>query len=448
MKKIGKLKKFMLLLLVTVFVSTGLTLKNVKVQAASGQSIVEYAKKFIGTPYVWGGTTPSGFDCSGFVQYVYRNAAGINLPRTDVDQIKAGTPVSRNDLQPGDLISPHPGHIGIYIGNGKMIHSPQTGDVVKISDVYGFYAASRISGVTQYPKVASDAKPIKSSYMLIVTSPQPVRTAPVDSASVVRTLKYGDRIDIYAEYGQWSLIARGNTQQWIRSTYLAPAVPTALNGNEKPIRTSFMLAVLQPQTLRMYPSDTGWSTGTLKYGDKVDIYAEHGPWSLVARGSTPKWIRSTYLAKAIPTALNGNEKPIETGLMLIVPDSQTLRMYPSDTSWSTGTLNHGDKVDVYAKYGDWYLVARGSTPKWIRSTYLAKAVPTADKGTESPITTTCYKVIEPSVSARIYPSDTAWISRTLKQGETVNIYGEYGDWYLIARGKQAQWVKKSVLQPV
>lgn len=65
MRKIGKLKKFMLLLLVTVFVSTGLTLKNVKVQAASGQSIVEYAKKFIGTPYVWGGTTPSGFDCSG-----------------------------------------------------------------------------------------------------------------------------------------------------------------------------------------------------------------------------------------------------------------------------------------------------------------------------------------------------------------------------------------------
>ncbi|MCW6086700.1 C40 family peptidase [Clostridium sporogenes] len=448
MRKIGKLKKFMLLLLVTVFVSTGLTLKNVKVQAASGQSIVEYAKKFIGTPYVWGGTTPSGFDCSGFVQYVYRNAAGIELPRDTYGQLEVGTPVSQSDLQPGDLVFPNTGHVGIYVGGGQMIHSPHTNDVVKISSVYKFYTARRISGVTQYPKVASNAKPIRSSYMLIVTSPQPVRTAPVDSASVVRTLKYGDRIDIYAEYGPWSLIARGNTQQWIRSTYLAPAVPTAFNGNEKPIRTGFMLAVLQPQTVRMYPSDTGWSTGTLKYGDRVDIYAEHGPWSLVARGSTPKWIRTTYLAPVVPTASNGNEKPIRTGLMLVTPDSQTLRMYPSDTGWSTGTLNHGDRVDVYAEYGPWSLVARGATPKWIKSTYLAPAVPTADKGTESPITTTRYKVIESSVSARIYPSDTAWISDTLKKGQVIDIYAEYGDWYLVARGRTSKWVKKNVLQAI
>jgi len=144
MRKIGKFKKFMLLLLVTVFVSTGLTLKNVKVQAASGQSIVEYAKKFIGTPYVWGGTTPSGFDCSGFVQYVYRNAAGIELPRDTYGQIGAGTRVSQDQLQPGDLVFPHTGHVGIYIGGGQMIHAPRTGDVVKISSVWSFYAGVRI----------------------------------------------------------------------------------------------------------------------------------------------------------------------------------------------------------------------------------------------------------------------------------------------------------------
>ncbi|WP_251862295.1 NlpC/P60 family protein [Clostridium sp. Marseille-Q2269] len=442
-----KKKITILSIFLAVLMTLALNVGNVKA-AATGQDIVDYAKKFRGIPYATNGTTPAGFDCSGFVQYVYKNAAGINLPRDTYGQIGVGTPVSQSELQPGDLVFPHTGHVGIYVGGGQMIHSPKTGDVVKIAPIYKFYQGRRISGVTQYPKVSPNAKPIKSSYMLIVTSPQPVRTAPVDSASVVRTLKYGERIDIYAQYGPWSLIARGNTQQWIRSTYLAPAVPTALNGNEKPVRTGFMIAVLQPQTVRMYPSDTGWSTGTLKYGDKVDIYAEYGPWSLVARGSTPKWIRSTYLAKAVPTALNGNEKPIETGLMMIIPDSQTVRMYPSDTGWSTGTLNHGDKVDVYGRYGDWSLVARGSTPKWIRSTYLAPAVPTADKGTESPITTTIYKVIQSSVSARIYPSDTAWISRELKQGETVNIYGQYGDWYLIGRGKKAQWVKKSVLQPV
>ncbi len=143
-----KLKTIMTMLLVAVFVSTGLAFTNVKVKAASGQDIVSYAKKFLGTPYVWGGTTPSGFDCSGFVQYVYKNCAGISLPRTSQAQINVGTPVSRSQLQPGDLVFPSTGHVGIYVGNGQMIHSPQTGDVVKISSVYAFYAGRRISGVS------------------------------------------------------------------------------------------------------------------------------------------------------------------------------------------------------------------------------------------------------------------------------------------------------------
>lgn len=118
------------------------------VQAATGQDVVSYAKKFMGTPYVWGGTTPKGFDCSGFVQYVYRNSAGIELPRSTYDQINVGTAVSQNDLQPGDLVFPHTGHVGIYVGNGQMIHSPKTGDVVKISSVYKFYAGRRIKGIS------------------------------------------------------------------------------------------------------------------------------------------------------------------------------------------------------------------------------------------------------------------------------------------------------------
>ncbi|ENK1243995.1 C40 family peptidase [Clostridium sporogenes] len=111
--------------------------------AAHGD-VVGYAMQFQGVPYVWGGTSPSGFDCSGFVQYVYRNAAGIELPRDTYGQIGAGTRVSQDQLQPGDLVFPHTGHVGIYIGGGQMIHAPQTGDVVKISSVYKFYAGVRI----------------------------------------------------------------------------------------------------------------------------------------------------------------------------------------------------------------------------------------------------------------------------------------------------------------
>ena len=113
--------------------------------SATGNSIVDYAYQFLGIPYVWGGTSPSGFDCSGFTQYVFRNAAGVSLPRTTYEQINVGTPVAYSDLQPGDLVFPHTGHVGIYVGNGQMIHAPSTGDVIKVSSVYKFYTARRVS---------------------------------------------------------------------------------------------------------------------------------------------------------------------------------------------------------------------------------------------------------------------------------------------------------------
>ena len=112
--------------------------------SATGNAIVDYAYKFLGTKYLWGGTTPDGFDCSGFTQYVFRNAAGVSLPRTTYDQINVGVAVSYNDLQPGDLVFPHTGHVGIYVGGGQMIHAPSTGDVIKVSSVYKFYSARRV----------------------------------------------------------------------------------------------------------------------------------------------------------------------------------------------------------------------------------------------------------------------------------------------------------------
>jgi cell wall-associated NlpC family hydrolase len=107
--------------------------------------VVPYAKRFIGVPYRWGGSSPSGFDCSGFTSYVYRNAAGISLPRVSRAQIGAGQRVSRKDLQPGDLVffgSPiH--HVGIYVGGNSYIHAPNTGARVRIDSLNrGGYAGA------------------------------------------------------------------------------------------------------------------------------------------------------------------------------------------------------------------------------------------------------------------------------------------------------------------
>jgi cell wall-associated NlpC family hydrolase len=100
-------------------------------------NVLAYASNFLGTPYVWGGTTPDpGFDCSGFTRYVYAHF-GVYLGRTTKDQIKNGVKVARADLQPGDLVffgdNGIPNHMGIYVGDNAYIHAPRTGDVVKIS---------------------------------------------------------------------------------------------------------------------------------------------------------------------------------------------------------------------------------------------------------------------------------------------------------------------------
>jgi peptidoglycan hydrolase CwlO-like protein len=106
-----------------------------KTSTASSSGVIDYAKSFLGTKYVYGATGPNSFDCSGFVQYVYRHF-GVTTGRTTGDQIAHGQYVSRANLQPGDLVffgSGTPHHVGIYVGNNSYIHAPHTGDVVKIS---------------------------------------------------------------------------------------------------------------------------------------------------------------------------------------------------------------------------------------------------------------------------------------------------------------------------
>ena len=109
----------------------------------NGSDLVEYAKQFIGVKYVFGGTTPNGFDCSGLVQYVYRHF-GINISRTTKTQINDGREVGRNELQLGDLVFPSNGHVTLYVGNGQVLHAPQPGDRVKISPIWAFWRARRI----------------------------------------------------------------------------------------------------------------------------------------------------------------------------------------------------------------------------------------------------------------------------------------------------------------
>lgn len=115
-------------------------------------AVVDATKQYLGTPYVWGGESPKGFDCSGLLQYVW-NQAGVKIPRTTYAQFQAGEQVPKGQLQPGDAVfftgsDPQnglPGHVGMYIGNGKFIEAPHTGAKVQISTLAGRtdYAGAR-----------------------------------------------------------------------------------------------------------------------------------------------------------------------------------------------------------------------------------------------------------------------------------------------------------------
>jgi cell wall-associated NlpC family hydrolase len=111
-----------------------------------GSRMVTFARHLVGVPYSWGGSSPrTGFDCSGFVRYVYGHF-GISLAHSSFSDFWRGRHVGRWAMKPGDLVFfDGAGHVGIYVGNGRFIHAPHTGTVVRISTMAGWYA-SRFDG--------------------------------------------------------------------------------------------------------------------------------------------------------------------------------------------------------------------------------------------------------------------------------------------------------------
>lgn len=158
--------------------------------STAGADVVASAKRYLGVPYRWGGTDPkTGLDCSGFVQRVFADL-GVQVPRTVSQQKDAGTPVaSLAQAQPGDLLVFDDSHIGIYAGNGKMVASPKTGDVVKVQDVYE--TPSRIRRV-----VGSGESGIPSAPAAGIARPSALRgnesgPSSYDSLFAAATQRYG-----------------------------------------------------------------------------------------------------------------------------------------------------------------------------------------------------------------------------------------------------------------
>jgi cell wall-associated NlpC family hydrolase len=120
--------------------------RHLQSSLAFGLRVVSFARRFVGVRYSYGGSSPrSGFDCSGFVRYVYAHF-GVSLPHSSYAQFGDGRRVARGRLRPGDLVFfDGLGHVGLYVGNGRFIHAPHTGTRVRIESLAGWYS-SRFDG--------------------------------------------------------------------------------------------------------------------------------------------------------------------------------------------------------------------------------------------------------------------------------------------------------------
>ncbi|MBM7649586.1 cell wall-associated NlpC family hydrolase [Bacillus ectoiniformans] len=151
----NQVKKMVKVLLCSFLLSISFLLPVQSADAAySADNIIAEAKKHIGTPYKWGGTTPKGFDCSGFMVYTHKQN-GVNLPRTAAQMYKQGTAVAKKDMQPGDLIffttyKKGASHVGIYLGDNQFIHSASKG--VNIDKVSNSYWTKRYIGTKRIAK--------------------------------------------------------------------------------------------------------------------------------------------------------------------------------------------------------------------------------------------------------------------------------------------------------
>ncbi|MFJ7934349.1 NlpC/P60 family protein [Sporosarcina sp. NPDC096371] len=174
--------KFIMAVIVALLFTMSPFTKVQQASAATPNDITTYAKKYLGVPYVFGGTTTSGFDCSGFIRFVFQHF-DIDLPRTSAEQYKSGTAVAKSDLQPGDIVffsgtyKSGISHSGIYLGNDQFISAENKG--VAIANLKtNSYWSSKYTGARRLP--TAPAKPVTNSEFKDVDSAHPAFQAIVN----------------------------------------------------------------------------------------------------------------------------------------------------------------------------------------------------------------------------------------------------------------------------
>lgn len=208
-------------------------------EASTRDNVVSYAKEQLGVPYRFGGTTPSGFDCSGFIRYVM-NQVGVSMPRTANEQYNTGTAIAKSDLKKGDLVffetyKPGPSHSGIYVGDGKFIHASSSRGISISSVNDPYYWGSRYLGAKRVIKDESIEVAVKKA----------------EPARVLGEGEYRDVLPIHWAFNEIKVLSKGNMISGYGDGLFAP--------NDKVTRAQIAALITRATSLPTSGGTTGYS---------------------------------------------------------------------------------------------------------------------------------------------------------------------------------------------
>lgn len=262
----------------------------------SGQDLVDYVRQFLGTPYRWGGNSlTKGIDCSGLVQQTFGHF-GISLPRVTYQQITQGASVPTDKLRPGDLVffdtEPKKGadHVGIYIGGGKFIHAPHTGDVVKISSLTDSYYMNRLLAVRRISGV--DGANVPPAAEAVDTASPMVRLSPQELAD-----EYGMSYAFFKSQPELMKLLKGAVaEQWT------------------------------PDLFTAHLKNTKWWKDNSESARKAQVQAKTDP--------------ATYKASLAAAQTQARDLAVKAGAILSSRQVQTLAKNMVDYAWNDAQINN------------------------------------------------------------------------------------------------------------
>jgi uncharacterized protein YraI len=299
-------------LIVAAFMFFSVTTVDTETAEASGQGVVSEALKHQGTPYQWGGKTPSGFDCSGFVAYAFAQE-GIDLPFGTANQVHEGSRVSRSNLQPGDIVffsgtyRSGVSHNGIYIGNNQFVHTSASQGVTVSSMNNSYWApkyhsARRVADSSSSEAVASTADVSSSSSdkaTVVNATNLNVRSGPSLSNSRIDTIAGGTTVDVEEEYNYWAKVSDGSTEGYVSlrfldmdndgSTSTANVSSVSSSGQQAEVINTSNVNV------RSGGSMSNAVTGSISGGSTVEVQEEFNYWAKVSDGSTEGFVSLRFL---------------------------------------------------------------------------------------------------------------------------------------------------------